>query len=102
MPQNDQRLDLQARGGWRLSGTGTWQLADDHGEQVVRLAMTTRTRVDTRSPSPAAETSALEPPSTYTWCFYVDRNQHDALKLFFFYGDPDVGNTYVMTHKDES
>ncbi|MFF0751958.1 hypothetical protein [Streptomyces sp. NPDC004267] len=29
---------------WRLSGTGTWQLADDG--QVVRLALATRTRVE--------------------------------------------------------
>ncbi|MGW8760988.1 hypothetical protein ACWGN5_00655 [Streptomyces sp. NPDC055815] len=36
-----------------------------------------------------------EPPSTYAWSFHVDRHQHDELKLFFFYGDPDIGNAYV-------
>lgn len=85
--------------GWRLSGTGTWQLTDDDGGQVVRLVLTARTRVERRSPATATDTSTPEPPSTYAWSFYVDRDQHDELKLFFFYGDPDIGNTYVMTRE---
>ncbi|MDH6521490.1 hypothetical protein M2163_001520 [Streptomyces sp. SAI-135] len=90
--------DFDFEDGWRLSGTGTWQLTDDEGGQVVRVALTARTRAETRSSTPAAaNTSAPEPPSTYTWSFYVDRDQHDELKLFFFYGDTDIGNTYVMT-----
>ncbi|WP_234315165.1 hypothetical protein [Streptomyces globisporus] len=83
--------------GWRLSGTGTWQLADDDGGQVVRLALTARTRVESRSPATATDTSTPEPPSTYAWSFHVDRDQQNGLKLFFFYGEPDIGNTYVMT-----
>ncbi|MFE5617361.1 hypothetical protein [Streptomyces sp. NPDC056524] len=87
---------------WRLSGKGTWQLTDGDGGQVVRLALTARTRAETRSPSTATDTSASEPPSTYAWSFYVDRDQRDELKLFFFYGDPDIGNTYVMTRETGS
>ncbi|MCG7524067.1 hypothetical protein MHW47_06370 [Streptomyces sp. OfavH-34-F] len=91
--------DFDFEDGWRLSGEGTWQLTDDDGGQVVRLALTERTRVESRSPSPATDTTAPEAPSTYAWSFYVDRDQNDALKLFFFYGDPDAGNTYVMTRE---
>lgn len=96
--------DFDFEDGWRLSGTGTWQLTDDDGGQVVRLALTARTRVESRgrSPTTATDTSAPEPPSTYSWSFYVDRNQRDELKLFFFYGDPDVGNTYVMARETGS
>ncbi|WUW19534.1 hypothetical protein OG521_01560 [Streptomyces sp. NBC_01463] len=94
--------DFDFDDGWRLSGRGTWQLTDNGGGQVVRLALTARTRVESRSPSPATDTSTPEPPSTYAWSFYVDRDQNDELKLFFFYGDPDIGNTYVMTRKTES
>ncbi|MFF3757719.1 hypothetical protein [Streptomyces sp. NPDC002185] len=83
--------------GWRLSGRGTWELTDDDGGQVVRLALTARTRWESRSPVTVTDTSTPEPPSTYSWSFSVDRDSHDALKLFFFYGDPDIGNTYVMT-----
>lgn len=94
--------DFDFEDGWRLSGTGTWQLTDDEGGQVVRLALAVRTRVENRSPATAADTATPEPPSTYTWSFYVDRDQHDELKLFFFYGDPDIGNTYVMTRETGS
>ncbi|MFD7165431.1 hypothetical protein [Streptomyces violascens] len=91
--------DFDFEDGWRLSGTGTWHLADGDGGQVVRLALTARTRVESRSPATVSDTSAPEPPSTYAWSFYVDRNQHDELKLFFFSGDPDIGNTYVMSRE---
>lgn len=94
--------DFDFEDGWRLSGTGTWQLTDDDGGQVVRLSLTARTRVERRSPATATDASAPEPPSTYAWSFYVDRDQHDELKLFFFYGDPDIGNAYVMTRKPVS
>ncbi|WP_053849422.1 hypothetical protein [Streptomyces sp. NRRL B-24085] len=90
--------DFDFEDGWRLSGTGTWQLTDEEDGQVVRLALTARTRVESRSPT-TADTSAPEPPSTYVWSFYVDRDQHDEVKLFFFYGDPDAGNTYAMTRE---
>jgi hypothetical protein len=94
--------DFDFEDGWRLSGTGTWQLTDDDGGQQVRLALTARTQAERRFPLPANAPSAPEPPSTYTWCFYVDRDQHDELKLFFFYGDPDAGNAYVMTRETAS
>ncbi|MFF9819588.1 hypothetical protein [Streptomyces sp. NPDC014006] len=88
--------DFDFEDGWRLSGTGTWQLTDDG--QVVRLALTARTRVESRSPT-VTDASAPDPRSTYAWSFYVDRDQHAELKLFFFYGDPDIGNTYLMTRE---
>ncbi|MFD8826283.1 hypothetical protein ACFV1C_28505 [Streptomyces sp. NPDC059605] len=89
--------DFDFENGRRLSGAGTWRLADGDGGQVVRLTPTARKRVGRRSPVTGTDAPALEPPSTYRWSFYVDRDRHDKLKLFFFYGDPDVGNTYVMT-----
>ncbi|OKJ65222.1 hypothetical protein AMK27_05270 [Streptomyces sp. CB02009] len=91
--------DFDFEDGWRLSGTGTWQLTDDDGGQVVRLSLTTRTRVEKRSPAPVAAPSAAEPPSTYSWFFNVDRDQRDGLVMFFMYGDPDIGNMYVMTRE---
>ncbi|WP_077798623.1 hypothetical protein [Streptomyces sp. JHA26] len=94
--------DFDFEDGWRLSGMGTWQLNDDDGGQTVHLALTTRTRVERRFPAPVADHSAPEPPSTYSWFFYVDRDQHDGLVLFFMYGDPDIGNTYVMTRETGS
>ncbi|MFE4451334.1 hypothetical protein [Streptomyces sp. NPDC056796] len=95
-----QRLDGQDfdfEDGWRLSGTGTWQLTDHDSGQEVKLALTARTQVENRLPSTTGETPPPEPPSTYAWNFYVDRAQRDGLKLFFFYGDPDAGNTYLMS-----
>jgi hypothetical protein len=94
--------DFDFDDGWRLSGTGTWQLTDDDRGQVVRLALTARTRVERRIPATADDASTSESPSTYSWHFYVDRDQHDEVRLFFFYGDPDSGNTYVMTRETAS
>ncbi|MCZ0983405.1 hypothetical protein O1L60_42030 [Streptomyces diastatochromogenes] len=95
--------DFDFEDGWRLSGRGTWQLTDGSGGQVVRLALTARTRVESRSPAAGTDTAAPEePPSAYAWSFYVDRDQRDELKLFFFYGDPDIGNTYEMTRETGS
>lgn len=94
--------DFDFEDGWRLSGTGTWKLTDADGGQKVRLALTARTEVESRFPLPTNEPSTSEPPSTYTWYFYVDRDQHDELKLFFFYGDPDAGNAYAMTRETAS
>jgi hypothetical protein len=93
--------DFDFDDGWRLSGTGTWRLTDkDHG-QVVRLALTARTRVDHRSSATATVTdaSAPEPPWTYAWSFSVDRDQRDDVRLFFLYGDSDSGNTYLMARE---
>ncbi|GGS88795.1 hypothetical protein GCM10010222_32880 [Streptomyces tanashiensis] len=36
------------------------------------------------------------------WRFHVDRDQRDELVLFFFVGDPDIGNTYVMRREAAS
>ncbi|KAF3469416.1 hypothetical protein GL259_01235 [Streptomyces sp. Tu 3180] len=94
--------DFDFEDGWRLSGTGTWQLTDADGGQKVRLALTARTQVESRFPLTANDPLAPEPPTTYSRYFYVDRDQHDELKLFFFYGDPDVGNAYVMTRETAS
>ncbi|MFF8867556.1 hypothetical protein ACF08B_36550 [Streptomyces sp. NPDC015139] len=94
--------DFDFEDGWRLSGTGTWQLTDGGGGQVVRLALKSRTRVESRSSATATGASVPEPPPTYAWSFYVDRDQRDELRLFFFYGDPDIGNTYVMTRETGS
>ncbi|MFD6992463.1 hypothetical protein [Streptomyces sp. NPDC059943] len=42
--------DFDFEDGWRLSGKGTWQLTDHDGGQEVRLALTTRTQVESRLP----------------------------------------------------
>lgn len=94
--------DFDFDDGWRLSGTGTWQLTDQDGGQEVRLGLTARTQVESRLSSSTGETPPPEPPSTYSWHFYVDRAQRDELQLFFFYGDPDAGNTYVMKRETPS
>ncbi|MER5743386.1 hypothetical protein ABT097_08930 [Streptomyces sp. NPDC002225] len=99
--------DFDFDDGWRLSGRGTWRLADSSGGQTVRLRLTDRTRVDRRSPgtstdTPAPGTSDTDAPSTYSWSFHVDRDKRDAPVLFFFYGDPDIGNTYVMEREPAS
>ncbi|KQX70795.1 hypothetical protein [Streptomyces sp. Root1310] len=81
---------------WRVTGSGTWKLTDGSGGQEIELSMTTRTAAGTRVTTPAP-TASPTAPSTYTWRFYVDRDTHRKLVLFFFYGDPDAGNTYLMT-----
>ncbi|CAM5475955.1 hypothetical protein GCM10010329_30370 [Streptomyces spiroverticillatus] len=88
--------------GWRLTGTGTWKLSDARAGQRVRLTLAKRTAVDRRTPAtpapdaPAPDASAPETPSTYTWSLDVRRNPQKALELYFFFGDPDAGNTYVL------
>ncbi|MEU7511890.1 hypothetical protein AB0B13_07745 [Streptomyces sp. NPDC042898] len=102
--------DFAFEDGWRLFGTGTWRLADEKGGQRVWLELTKRTKVTTRSPSPSPSPSAVpvaptptaDPPSVYSWGFYVRRDQRDELELFFFVGDPDIGNTYVVSREAES
>ncbi|MFE9404248.1 hypothetical protein ACFYNY_21115 [Streptomyces sp. NPDC006530] len=89
--------------GWRLSGTGTWRLADASGGQTVRLTLTTQTRVESRSPEASSVgESSPQAPRIYTWFFHVDRDRHDEVRLFFFYGNPDTGNTYAMNHETGS
>ncbi|WP_241776083.1 hypothetical protein [Streptomyces exfoliatus] len=94
--------------GLRLSGKGTWKLTDERGGQRVRLELTKRTKVAIRSSSPSpsavpvAPTMTDDPLSVDFWRFHVDRDQRDELVLFFFVGDPDIGNTYVMRREAAS
>ncbi|MGW2614123.1 hypothetical protein [Streptomyces sp. NPDC001500] len=81
---------------WRVTGSGTWRLTDGSGGQRVRLSMTARAGASTRADAPAP-TAPPDVPPAYEWRFWVDRDAHDELVLFFFYGDPDAGNTYLMT-----
>ncbi|MEU3494878.1 hypothetical protein ABZ747_15460 [Kitasatospora cineracea] len=91
--------DFDFDDGWRLSGTGTWQLTDRQGGQVVRLALTARTGVERRSPAPAAAATAspAPPPAAYAWSLHVGRDRQGGVGLFFFTGDPDAGDAYVLT-----
>lgn len=89
--------DFDFDDGWRLSGTGTWQLTDRQGGQVVRLALTARTGVERRSPAPTATASPPPPPAAYAWSLHVGRDRQGGVGLFFFTGDPDAGDTYVLT-----
>ncbi|MEU4060829.1 hypothetical protein AB0F25_00130 [Streptomyces wedmorensis] len=85
--------------GWRLSGTGTWSLADDANGQDVRLELTTRTKVDKRADATTPPPDGGDAPTTYGWRFFVDRDEQRGLVLFFFFGDPDAGSTYVLTRE---
>ncbi|MCZ4123420.1 hypothetical protein [Streptomyces sp. H39-S7] len=94
-----QRLDghdFDFDAGWRLSGTGTWELTDPAAGQDLQVAMATRTKVETRVPGTPTAAWTPEPPARYTWHFSVRRDARQALELFFFFGDPDSGNTYVV------
>lgn len=88
-------FDFDFDDGWRVSGTGTWKLSDDADGQDIRLTMTARTGAGTRSDAAVVDASASA-PATYRWSMYVDRDERDALALFFFIGDPDNGSTYVL------
>ncbi|MFF0435480.1 hypothetical protein ACFYU9_25040 [Streptomyces sp. NPDC004327] len=59
--------DFDFEDGWRLSGTGTWQLTDDDGGQVVRLAMTTRTRAVTAPSAPGVGDGVRRPLPLPQW-----------------------------------
>ncbi|MFG3283209.1 hypothetical protein [Streptomyces sp. NPDC048111] len=85
--------------GWRLSGTGTWKLTDSESGQLVLLRLTGRTEVASRSSTTPVDVPAPPPPSAYTWSFFVDHDRHDALVLFFFFGDPDAGSMYLMSRR---
>ncbi|MEV7793165.1 hypothetical protein AB0O68_14390 [Streptomyces sp. NPDC087512] len=80
--------------GWRLSGTGRWDLTDErtgwNGGRHVRLTLTPRTAT-------TARTSQAGPASLpYTWTFELRRDAEGALELYFFFGDPDSRSTYVL------
>ncbi|MEU7068976.1 hypothetical protein AB0B30_00925 [Streptomyces narbonensis] len=85
--------------GWRLSGKGTWALTDTPAGQRLRLELTARTKVDRRADATMPPPDGGDPPTAYTWRFYVDRDDRRELVLFFHFGDPDAGNAYVMTRK---
>ncbi|WP_327161570.1 hypothetical protein [Streptomyces zaomyceticus] len=59
-----------------------------------RCARTGR-RADATLPPP----DGGDPPTTYSRRFSVDRDDRRGLVLFFHFGDPDAGNTYVMTRR---
>ncbi|MFD7706763.1 hypothetical protein ACFV6E_10465 [Streptomyces sp. NPDC059785] len=98
--------------GWRLSGTGTWELTDRrtgwNEGQHVRLTLTSRTAVTARTPLPDEPPQSLDAPSairaeaprTYTWTFELERDDEDALRLYFFFGDPDSRSTYVLERQE--
>ncbi|MEV4938685.1 hypothetical protein [Streptomyces zaomyceticus] len=85
--------------GWRLSGRGAWSLADTPDGQLLRLELTARTGVDRRADATASPPDGGDAPTAYSWRFYVDRDDRHGLVLFFHFGDPDAGNTYVMTRR---
>ncbi|MFJ1709891.1 hypothetical protein [Kitasatospora sp. NPDC088346] len=87
--------------GWRLSGTGKWELTDRASGQNVLVTMTTRTGVDAREVSPPAQKSVAA-PLTYTWRFHVRRDARGSLELFFLFDDPDIGNLYLLRHASAS
>ncbi|GLW57190.1 hypothetical protein [Kitasatospora phosalacinea] len=83
--------------GWRLSGTGTWEFDDRESGQQLVLDLTARTSTDTRPGATAAPATDPGPPrSPYRWRFELDHDKQEKLVLFFFYGDPDAGNTNVL------
>jgi hypothetical protein len=90
--------------GWRLSGTGRWQLTDRrtgwNDGRHVRLTLTSRTAVTTRPQTPEEFRPSPEDlapaPAAYTWTFELRRDDTEALELYFFFGDPDSRSTYVL------
>ena len=80
---------------WRLSGTGTWKLTDQptgwNDGQHVQLTLTSRTAV-------AAD--RLQGPKTYTWTFDLERDDKEALTLYFFFGDPDSRSRYILEREE--
>ncbi|MER5533415.1 hypothetical protein [Streptomyces mirabilis] len=96
--------------GWRLSGTGTWKLTDKrtgwNDGRHVQLTLTSRTAVATRAPEPNEPldppTDRPQTPKTYTWTFELRRDDKKALKLYFFFGDPDSRSTYILQRGEPS
>ncbi|MFD8201128.1 hypothetical protein [Streptomyces sp. NPDC059701] len=83
--------------GWRLSGTGTWHLTDTGDGQEIDLDLTRRTGLDYRADALSGnDDNSPASPTHYGWDLYVDRGTDKGLRLFFFYGDPDTGNRYVL------
>ncbi|MFI8438650.1 hypothetical protein ACIGJO_33960 [Streptomyces sp. NPDC079020] len=93
--------------GWRLSGTGLWELTDKrtgwNDGQHVRLTLTSRTASATRAPDPDEPLDTPggngPAPETYTWTFELRRGAGEQLALYFFFGDPDSRSTYVLNKR---
>ncbi|MCZ7459706.1 hypothetical protein [Streptomyces sp. WMMC940] len=92
--------------GWRLSGTGQWELTDErtgwNAGQHVRMALTSRMASATRTPDSAEldPSSEHEPaPETCTWTFELQRDDMKQLLLYFSFGDPDSRSSYVLQRK---
>ncbi|MGJ3560089.1 hypothetical protein ACR6C2_21785 [Streptomyces sp. INA 01156] len=41
-----------------------------------------------------------EAPKTYTWTFELERDDREALRLYFFFGDPDSRSTYILEREE--
>ncbi|QKW18593.1 hypothetical protein HUT16_05520 [Kitasatospora sp. NA04385] len=90
-------LEFDFDEGWRLSGTGAWQFDDRESGQQLVLDLTTQTSSDTRPGATTAPTGSPGPSRrSYRWRFELKRDRAKKLVLFFFYGDPDSGNTNVL------
>ncbi|MGW5213880.1 hypothetical protein ACWEQO_22420 [Streptomyces sp. NPDC004051] len=54
----------------------------------------------TRAPEPNEPSDPpvdrSEAPKTYTWTFELERDDREALRLYFFFGDPDSRSTYIL------
>ncbi|MEV5551847.1 hypothetical protein AB0L35_37925 [Streptomyces sp. NPDC052309] len=89
---------------WRLAGRGTWKLtgrrAGWNDGQHVQLTLTSRTEAAARAPEPdepvAPSAGRPQAPKSYTWTFELQRDDKEALRLYFFSGDPDSRSTYVL------
>ncbi|GAA2092411.1 hypothetical protein GCM10009759_18110 [Kitasatospora saccharophila] len=89
--------------GWRLSGTGSWELDDRKSGQQLVLDLTARTSTDTRPAPTASPRVTLPSPARpgptgapYRWRFELDHDEQQRLVLFFSFGDPDAGNMNVL------
>ncbi|MGK5449628.1 hypothetical protein [Streptomyces radiopugnans] len=89
--------------GWRLAGTGTWELAgpDDpvgwgEGQHVV-LDVPARSDWEAREEAdfPVSPDSREPAPQSYTWVFELERTDR-GLRLYFFFGDPDSRSRYYL------
>ncbi|MCX4825046.1 hypothetical protein OG883_35345 [Streptomyces sp. NBC_01142] len=85
--------------GWRMSGTGTWQLINGDSGQLVSLSVTERTsweeRHDTEQDLRAPEAVEQPAPETYAWSLRMERGDK-GLRLFFLFGDPDIRSYHYL------
>lgn len=94
--------------GWRMSGTGTWELLDEQAGwgdgQHVSVRVTQRTsweeRHDTEPGRRVPEDAGELAPKTYTWTLEMERGEKGLL-LFFLFSDPD-SRSYYYLEKDRT